>query len=256
MTDARQESVPRFRLAVLLWLVSMIGAVSVTVMVLPQFSKEVTLPAPTWLIMLAGTLQSGLLLALATWTGIALAPKVGFRAPLFEAVAARRPILPKLRSPLVLGALAGVPGGLALLWMTRSSPAEIAGLAGRYEPPLPARMLYGGFTEEVLLRWCVMTFMTWLLWRFVQRSGHAVRSTFVIVAIVASSLLFALGHLPAARFLLGGLTPSTVIWVLGVNTSLGLLFGWLYWRHGLESAMVAHAVTHLINYLASSLLRA
>ena len=72
----------------------------------------------------------------------------------------------------------------------------------------------------------------------------------VVLAIVASSVLFALGHLPAAHFLLGELTPATLTWVIGANTFFGLLFGWLFWRHGLESAMVAHATTHLVNYLA------
>jgi membrane protease YdiL (CAAX protease family) len=228
----------------------MFGAVSVTVMVLPQLSAELTLPAPLWLIALAGVLQSGLLLALATWAGVALTPTVGFRAPLFEAAATRRPIPTELWSQLRAGVYAGVPAGLALLMFTRFSPSEIARLAGRFEPPLLARLLYGGITEEVLLRWGVMTSFTWLMWRLLQRPGEAVRPAYVSFAIVASALVFGLGHLPAAHFLLGGLTPSTLSWVIGVNTSFGLLFGWLFWRRGLESAMIAHATTHLVSHLA------
>ena len=66
MADSPLKSVPRLRFAMLIWLASMFGAVSVTVMILPQLSAEVTLPAPLWLIALASVLQSGLLLALAT----------------------------------------------------------------------------------------------------------------------------------------------------------------------------------------------
>jgi membrane protease YdiL (CAAX protease family) len=250
MTDSPLKRIPRLRFAMLIWLASMFGAVCVTVLILHQLSAEATLPAPLWLIALASALQSGLLLALATWAGVALTPTVGFRAPVFEAAATRRPVLTELWSQLRLGLYAGVPAGLVLLMFTRSSPPEIARLAGRFEPPLLARMLYGGVTEEVLMRWGVMTSLTWLTWRLFQRPGEAVRPGYVSLAIVASSLIFGLGHLPVAHFLLGGLTPSTLSWVIGANMSFGLLFGWLFWRRGLESAMVAHAITHLVNYLA------
>ena len=249
------KSVPRLRLATLLWLASMLGAVSVTVMMLPQISAEETLPAPLWLIALASAVQSGLLLALATWAGVALTPKVGFRAPVFEAAASRRPIRTELWPQLRPGLYAGVAGGLVLLMFTRSSPPEIARLAERFEPPLLARMLYGGITEEVLMRWGVMTCLTWLIWRLFRKPGEAVRPGSVSLAILGSSLIFGLGHLPVAHFLLGELTPSTFFWVIGANMSLGLLFGWLFWRRGLESAMVAHATTHLVNYLAGLALK-
>jgi membrane protease YdiL (CAAX protease family) len=246
-------TVPRLRFGALIWLASMLGAVSVAVLILPQISAEVTLPAPMWVIGLASALQSGLLLGLATWAGLALTPALGFRAPLFEAAAARRPILAELWPRLRPGVYAGVPAGLVLFLFTWSSPPEIAALAGRYEPPLLARLLYGGITEEVLIRWGVMTTLTWLMWRLLQRPGEAVRPAYVSVAIAASSLLFGLGHLPVAHFLLGGLTPVTLFWVIGANTSFGLLFGWLFWRRGLESAMAAHAMTHLVNELAGRL---
>lgn len=250
MADSPLKSVPRWRFAMLIWLASMFGAVSVAVMILPQLSAEMTLPAPLWLIALASAVQSGLLLALATWAGVALAPTLGFRAPLFEAAAMRRPILVELWSQLRPGVYAGVPAGLALLMFTRFSPPEIAQLAERFEPPLLARLLYGGVTEEVLMRWGVMTSLTWLMWRLLRRPGEAVRPAYVLFAIVASSLIFGLGHLPVAHFLLGGFTPSTLSWVIGANTSFGMLFGWLFWRRGLESAMAAHAMTHLVSYLA------
>ncbi|HEX5041575.1 MAG TPA: CPBP family intramembrane glutamic endopeptidase [Candidatus Polarisedimenticolaceae bacterium] len=244
----------RFRLALWIWLAAMLGAVAVTVLVLPQLSAEmpVPLPAPLWLIALASCLQSAVLLGLCTWAGVALAPRLGFRAPAFEAAAAGRPILHELRPQLRPGLLVGAPSGLVLLLGTRLAPTEITALAGRFEPPILARLLYGGITEEVLMRWGVMTVLTWLLWRFVQRGGE-VRPASVWIAIVASSLVFGFGHLPVAKYLLGELTPSTLTWVIGANTWFGLLFGWLYWRRGLESAMVAHATTHLVNYLAGRL---
>jgi len=244
---------PRLRLAAFLWVASMCGAVAVAVLLLPQLGAEMTLPAPMWAIALASALQSGVLLALATWAGVALTPKLGLHAPLFEAAAAGRAVLPGLWLQVRPGVLAGVPAGLALLLFTRTAPPEIAGLSARYEPPLLARLLYGGVTEEVLMRWGMMTCLTWLLWWMFQRRGQAVRPAYVIAAIVASSLIFGLGHLPVAHFVLHGFTPGTLSWVIGANTSFGLLFGWLFWRWGLESAMVAHALTHLVSDLAGKM---
>jgi membrane protease YdiL (CAAX protease family) len=73
------------------------------------------------------------------------------------------------------------------------------------------------------------------------------------VEITVSALLFGAGHLPAVVALVGPLNASAVVWVIGVNTAFGFLFGYLFWRRGLASAMVAHALTHVVNYLAKLL---
>ena len=43
----------------------MLGAVAVIVLILPKLGAELTLPAPLWLIAIAGMVQNGLLLWLA-----------------------------------------------------------------------------------------------------------------------------------------------------------------------------------------------
>jgi membrane protease YdiL (CAAX protease family) len=203
--------------------------------------------------MAASVFQSALLVALAVWGGVALAPAVGLRAPAFEAAAVRRPIMSALKPQLLPGLMAGVPGGLLLFVSLRFSPAPIAALQGQFTPPLYARVLYGGITEEVLLRWGLMTVFTWLAWRFVQRKSGAVKVGLVWLAIAASALLFGAGHLPLAHFLIGSLNGLVVLFVVGLNAAFGFLFGWLYWRRGLESAMVAHAVAHLVSYVATQI---
>jgi hypothetical protein len=37
------------------------------------------------------------------------------------------------------------------------------------------------------------------------------------------------------------------------NSVFGVLFGYLFWRYGLEAAMIAHAAAHLVNYIAALL---
>jgi membrane protease YdiL (CAAX protease family) len=251
MTDP--TAIPRLRLGLVLWAAGMVGSVLITAIVQPQLLAQVQkpLPAPVWVISLAGLAQGALVLALAVWTGVRLAPSVGLRALAFEAVVTGRPVGPALRSQLLPGLMAGALAGTFLLTVFRYAPDGVAELQDRFIIPIVARVLYGGVTEELLLRWGLMTALAWLAWRFLQRRQGPVRAGFVWLAIAVSALLFAAGHLPAASVLLGTLDVPVVSFVIGVNTVFGLLFGYLYWRHGLESAMLAHAMTHLVSFVAT-----
>jgi membrane protease YdiL (CAAX protease family) len=222
-------------------------------MVLPKLLGQVQepLPAPLWVISLAGLAQSALLLALATWAGIKLSPSVDFRAPAIEAVVTGRPIGPALRPQLLPSLIAGVLGGISLFTAFRYAPAAVAQLQDRFAIPIVARVLYGGITEEILLRWGLMTALAWLAWRFLQQRRGPVRAGCAWLAIAVSALIFAAGHLPAASVLIGALDVAVVAFVIGVNSSFGLLFGYLFWRHGLESAMIAHALAHAVSFLAN-----
>jgi membrane protease YdiL (CAAX protease family) len=91
-----------------------------------------------------------------------------------------------------------------------------------------------------------MSAFAWLAWRFLQGKRGVVSPRLVWLAIIVSALLFGVGHLPLASYLMGSLNGGVVLFVVGVNTAFGLVFGWLFWRRGLESAIVAHAMTHLV----------
>lgn len=60
------------------------------------------------------------------------------------------------------------------------------------------------------------------------------------LAIIASSLLFALAHLPLAGTV-GQITPSVVGFIMVANAFVGMLLGWLFWSRGLLAATIAHA---------------
>ena len=251
MTRSDSAPFPRLRVGILIWAAGTLGAVTVAIGVLPQLSARMPLPAPLWLITVASVVQSALILALAVWSGTALAPAVGLRAPAFEAAATRQPVMRALKPQVLPGLVVGVPGGLLLFASLRLSPAAIATLPDQFTPPLYARMLYGGITEEVLLRWGLMAALTWLAWRFFQGKRGAVNPGLTWLAIAVSALLFGVGHLPVASYLIGSLSGPVVLFVVGLNATFGVLFGWLFWWRGLESAMIAHAVTHLVSHLVT-----
>src|SRR6266851_6678986 len=179
MTDP--TAIPKLRFGLVLWMAGVVGSAAITAMVLPHLLEQVQvpLPAPLWVISLAGLVQSALLLALAVWAGVRLAPSVGLGAPAFEAVATGRPIGPALRLQLLPGLIAGVLGGILLFAAFRYAPAAAAELQDRFAIPIVARVLYGGITEELLLRWGLMTALVWLAWRFLQKRHGPVRAAFV-----------------------------------------------------------------------------
>ena len=142
---------------------------------------------------------------------------------------------------------------MLLIAVGRYSPAALTEVQGRFNPPLLGRVFYGGVTEELLLRWGLMTTLVWLAWRFLQHRTGAPRVKYVWFAIAVSAFFFGVGYLPAASLLLGTLDASIVAFVIGTNAVFGLLFGYLYWQWGLESAMIAHALAHVVNYIANLL---
>ncbi len=235
---------PRARLVGALWLAGMAGVVVIvlaSIPTLPELPPEVPLA-----VVLAGAIvQSGTLVALACWGGTVLAPRVGLAAPAFEAFARRRSVARALAPQLPLGVLGGVVGGVALLAVGALAPSALAE-SGATPLPLVARMLYGGITEELLLRWGVMSLVAWLLSRRFHRTGSAApTSALMWAAIVLSALVFGAGHLPAVA-LATPLTLPVVSYIVLANTALGVLFGVLFWRRGLEAAMLAHGGAHLV----------
>ena len=51
--------------------------------------------------------------------------------------------------------------------------------------------------------------------------------------------------------LVGELTADVVVFVVVANSVFGVLFGYLFWRYGLEAAMIAHGTAHLVNYVVA-----
>ena len=139
-------------------------------------------------------------------------------------------------------------GALLLVAIGRFGPRQMTFLH-EAPLPLPARLLYGGITEELLVRWGVMTGLLWL-WRRCVPSSARVDTLGAAVAIAASALLFGAAHLPGAVALIGVLDASTVVAIVCGNALFGIVAGSLYWRRGLEAAIGMHVLSHAFAALA------
>jgi membrane protease YdiL (CAAX protease family) len=206
---------------------------------------------PTAVILLLSLLNPMILLAISVAVGVALAHRVGLRSLVAEKVRSGQAIWPDLRPhiPLAFGAgLVFIIVIMGLDWIidpfaNAESIAEMPD-EGNIFARLLMGVLYGGIVEELLLRWGVMTLLVWLGWRLLQRDGGLPKPAIVWTAVILAALLFGVGHLPALAGMVV-LTPILVIRTVLLNALGGLLFGWLFWRYNLETAMVSHAAFHI-----------
>lgn len=218
---------------------------------MPEGTPPVELP-PMWLFKIVSLIQPTVIVTVAVMVGVGLAPRVGLHAPAAEAAAKGEAFIEKLKPQIVPGVIAGLLSGVAIVltWVVAKPyfTDEFIERAEGFNKLLPAitRFLYGGFTEEILLRWGFMTFLVWAAWRLFQKGVGVPKAVYVVAAIVISALVFGIGHLPLASMLAGGLSLPLVAYVVTANSIFGLAAGLLYWRRGLESAIIAHISAHVV----------
>ena len=247
----------RTRLLLILFLSGFAGVLSFLLVDLPALVALVPVPAGSEppismpALKFLALIQPTVLLLVAVIIGIALAPKVGLSAPFAECLAAGGQCWPALRTQLKPGLIGALVGALAIVltslafrpfFMTETIERTrvIATLV-----PLPTRLLYGGVTEELLLRWGFMTLVVWAAWRVLGKRIIKPTKTYFVAAILISSLVFGAGHLPIALTLIPESNNALIPFVIIANSSFGIVAGYLYWKYGLEAAVIAHMICHV-----------
>lgn len=251
------------KLFVILWLAGLAGVLSfllvdldalIAILPLPEGTE---IPFSTTVLKLLSLIQPAVILLVAVLVGVALAPKVGLSSPVAEAVAGNGQLSSAFKPQIIPGLVGGLVGGVAivltaLLSKSFLTPEVITRIAefGKLLP-LPTRLLYGGITEELLLRWGLMTLLVWAAWRVLQKGQNKPKPVYFVGAILISSVVFGIGHLPIAFMLLPEATFALTLYVIVANSIFGLIAGYLFWKKGLESAMIAHMVAHVVMLTAS-----
>ena len=238
----------KWKLALLLTLVSLPGVLATSWLALPLLVDESTLPVPLATLQLAGALQSTVLVLVAAWVGVLAAARVGLSAPALSAVVQGGGVLAALRPQIVPGFLGGLAGAVVIVAFHAFAPAALNAVQPETPLSLVVRVLYGGITEEVLIRWGLMTAIAWAGWRLFQRGAPQVAGTVMWTAVVLSALVFGVSHLPVVAMSLPELPASVAAYVTIGNALFGLVAGYLFWRYGLEAAIVAHVLAHVLAF--------
>jgi membrane protease YdiL (CAAX protease family) len=200
--------------------------------------------------------NSLLLLVVACLAGTYTVPRVGLPSYLLDWAKTGDDVWRRLRPEVRVAVGLGVIGSLLVLLLDiamapfvaqelpQSAIGETDAAVASVLAYAPVRFLYGGITEELLLRYGLMSALAFIGWVLTGRRAGGPGTRVMWVAILISAVLFGIGHLPALAQSVG-LTPVLVARTILLNAVAGVLFGWLYWQRSLEAAMVSHAAFHV-----------
>ncbi|KAF1686276.1 CPBP family intramembrane metalloprotease [Pseudoxanthomonas broegbernensis] len=215
------------------------------------------LPLPLGVVVAMQAAQALVLLGLLSWLGLRMGHRVGLGSPVLRAWLVLRTLPDWARLRPLQTMLLGMAAGAAILGLSAlvdgflppavHPPAQATAGASALNGLLAS--FYGGIAEELQLRLFLMTLLVWVVAR---RRGAPPPSAYW-VAIAVAALLFGAGHLPAAAHV-WGLDAAVVARTLLLNGVGGMVFGWLYWKRGIEMAMLAHFAADLVLHVLAPVL--
>jgi membrane protease YdiL (CAAX protease family) len=251
----------------ILFVLGSVGIVMFTITSVPLIEQQLAKLSPEklekvpplWTLMLLQGLQYSVLLAVSILIGIGCAYRVGLRSHLIDYWVLHTPKIPfsviEMKWSLGVGAAAAI---VLLLLDRLMQPVlpEALRATNNTEPGwlnLLTAMFYGGITEEILMRWGLMSLLVWIAWKVLKQSITLPSQGIYQGAIVLAALVFGLLHLPATAAIVS-LTPVVIIRALLLNGIAGIGFGWLFWQYSLEAAMLSHISVHAFSFALSLLL--
>jgi membrane protease YdiL (CAAX protease family) len=234
------------------WALGLVGVAALLLQPLPPAllaSAPALRELPPVLVRLLVLLNPLLLLTAMAAIGAACAPRVGLRSALAGDARARLDARAALAVGTTLAVVIAVVDAALAPWLGAAWQQVVAQAnAAQWLPALLLGVLYGGITEEVVMRWGLMGLVAWgtmAVRRRARGSSSGQPSALVAwLAIATAAAVFAAGHLPALAHSVE-LSGPVVARTLGLNLLAGIAYGWLFWRRSLETAMLAHATTHV-----------
>lgn len=215
--------------------------------------SKVPLPFPVFFTV--QLIQSTVIFSLAILIGLTLADKSGFKFPLLDAIVSHKKISHILVEPVNLSVALGIFSGLAITaldYVFNIMGATISVNVGHI--PAWQRLLvaiYGGINEEVIMRLFLMSLLVFIGMKITRKKTPS--SLLVWTVIIITSIIFGLGHLPITASITH-LTTLVIARAIVLNGVGGIIFAWLYWKKGLEYAMIAHFTADILIHFVIPLL--
>jgi len=179
------------------------------------------------------------ILGVIIYIGLFLGRNVGLGAPLLDGWAKGEPVREQavsvLKISLAIGL--GVTAAKILLDLLVFSPF-VPGIVSQwiqvpllFQLPIPFMQ---GIGDEIIYRLFWMTVIVWLIWK-AQGSGDTPPRD---PAYWAGILI--VGLFPVAGIVLSGVTGLALLQYTAILLAGAIPFGWLYWKRGIEAALIAH----------------
>lgn len=255
-----------WKVFLILWTAVIFGVIAVlpyTLELQRSVLEEIPISLPALIVL--QVIQNTLLFGLITAAGLFFAGRVGPGTPILEARLRGEAVMDRIRAILPISILLGVIAAVLIVVLDLAvfQPALSRQLGDTADalflqatPPAAWKgflaSFYGGIVEEVLLRLFLMSMLAWL-GSFVSktREGKPTSGVFWSANILAA-VIFGIGHLPATATLVP-LTPLVITRAILLNGLGGIAFGWLYWKRGLEAAMLSHFSADIILHVVLAL---
>lgn len=216
---------------------------------LEKLSEAMGISGPPEMLALLSVLPNYILIIIALVIGFFTAHKVGLKSAIIHPNArekSKSEWIKGIKLAIILGSIAGVVlRGFDYL-LQSFLPDGILEVIHPYNAlEFMTALLYGGIVEELLIRFGFMSLLVFILWKLFDRKSVKPSNWVFILAIFVSTLLFALGHYGATA---QSTEMTAFIWfrMMFLNGFAGFFFGWIYWKHNLELAMLAHMFTHIV----------
>ena len=243
---ARPQSAARMGL--LLWLLGLPGVVALAWTTPPAWLATLASGGSDIVVGWAATAGLSVLLALSVGLGVRLGPKLGLSAPLIHAVAEGRMPWRGVRVLSLPGVAGGVIGAAWLVTLAVVWPESMSFVDPVYGLPLWPKLLYGAITEELLLRLGMLTGVMWMVWKVFGSPRQRPDWRLGWAAIALAALLSGCIPVFLGWTVVGELPVPVVLQLLVCESVYGLLAGIMFWRYGLEAAMLTHVVTYLLSH--------
>jgi hypothetical protein len=196
--------------------------------------------------------QATVLFLVSIFTGLYLGKRTGLGTPVLDSLFRTRNLPANYGSVLKLSVFLGILVSFIIFILDRfvfsifSEPLTVHLMT----PPLWERFLYSfytGFVEEIVLRFFLMTLLVWISWKIKRTSQGLPTSAGVWMAILIVSFIYGLGYLSSS--LSASMEQVQMIAILLFNALAGIAFGWLYWKKGLEAAIIANLTSSLMIFV-------
>ena len=201
-----------------------------------------------------------LLISVLGGIGLLLANRIGLGMPFVEARSKREPITYRFRQITAIAWISAVLlVVLAIFLHTVVFDPPLNAMLDQSGVTIPEETntppLYGllaaisaGMIEETLFRLFGLSLLAWLGGLLFHDSDGRPNLFVFWTANILFALAFGAAHLPTEAAIGLPLNPLVIASTLVLNGIGGLIFGWLFWTFGLESAVLAHILADILRH--------
>jgi len=238
----------QFIILLTLCIIGQLAIIPYTLSIQPDAFEQIPISMP--LVILLQVVNTIIISSILILVGLLIAPKVGLGIPIIDRFVKGKNVCTYLKKIIPLSIITGILVGVVILILDLLFDYFSGSIAldSSLVPSIFAGFLaslYGGINEEIMLRLFLMSLIVIIFTKIRKNVDKKPSNVIIWYSIFITAILFGIGHIPIASSIVS-LTPLFIVRIMLLNGIGGIVFGWLYWKKGLESAMISHFVADIV----------